>query len=566
MAEISLFDAFAKGAKANAGHKGSNCVIYTRVSTKEQADTNLSLETQRKACNQYAQKYGYTILANFGGTYESAQTDERKEFMAMLSFVKKSSQKVSYILVYSLERFSRNDNSIWLSGQLRKLGIEIVSVTQPIDTSNPSGQMQQKMLFLFGEFDNQLRKEKCMAGTREMLLRGDWPTMPPLGYDIVKINGQRKIVVNEKGKLLKLAFQWKTGGFSSEAVRARLAERGLKVSNQHLSIIFRNPFYCGLMTHNLLDGIVVEGNHEKLISQELFLRVNNVLYKNVQGYKINEENEAIPLKRFIHCDKCGKPMRGYIVHKKNIYYYKCSTLNCCNNKNAKSLNQSFAKILEYFRLDIAEEILQLVKEQAVATFNQFTKDHEDEKQLLQKQLNDIDKKIERMEERYIEEEIKADLYNKYFEKYQVEKHQIECNLLKVSKKVSNLEKYINWVVKFASRLPSTWHSADYLTKQAIQFLVFPEGIFYNKQTDGCRTPHINILFSYVVYLQQVITKNKRGIPELGLDFASFATLVGRPFWETFQIMVDLARHYPALSIDRFQHPVFHFTQFNPVLF
>jgi hypothetical protein len=30
---------------------------------------------------------------------------------------------------------------------------------------------------------------------------------------------------------------------------------------------------------------------------------------------------------------------------------------------------------------------------------------------------------------------------------------------------------------------------------------------------------------YIAYLQQVITKNKRGIPELGLDFASFATLV-----------------------------------------
>src|SRR3546814_17295622 len=70
------------------------------------------------------------------------------------SFVKKYRGKISYILVYSLERFSRNDNSIWLTNELRKLGIEIVSVTQPIDTSNASGQMQQKMLFLFAEFDN----------------------------------------------------------------------------------------------------------------------------------------------------------------------------------------------------------------------------------------------------------------------------------------------------------------------------------------------------------------------------------------------------------------------------
>src|SRR5690606_20057302 len=101
----------------------------------------LSLSTQLKGCKSYAQKMGYEIVAHFGGTYESAQTDERKEFTKMLSFVKKAKEKVSYIVVYSLERFSRNENSIWLTGQLRKLGVEIVSVTQPIDTTSASGQM-----------------------------------------------------------------------------------------------------------------------------------------------------------------------------------------------------------------------------------------------------------------------------------------------------------------------------------------------------------------------------------------------------------------------------------------
>jgi len=199
MIENSIFNTFAKGTRLAQAKKGTNCVIYTRVSTKEQADKNLSLDTQRKACNIYAERHGYTVLANFGGTYESAQTDERREFAAMLAFVKKSKARISYIIVYSLERFSRNDNSIWLSGQLRKLGIEIVSVTQPIDTSSSSGQMQQKMLFLFGEFDNQLRKEKCVAGIKEMLFRGDWPTSPPLGYDSVNMNGKRKLVINQKG-------------------------------------------------------------------------------------------------------------------------------------------------------------------------------------------------------------------------------------------------------------------------------------------------------------------------------------------------------------------------------
>lgn len=221
--EISLFHSFAKGALPNIHEKDANCVIYTRVSTKEQADNNQSLETQKKECDKYAKQHRYNVLDYFGGTYESTKTDERKEFSSMLAFVKKSQIKISYILVYSLERFSRNDNSIWLSGQLRKLGVEIISVTQPIDTSNPSGQMQQKMLFLFGEFDNQLRKQKCMAGVRDMLLRGEWPTMPPLGYDIIKLNTDRRIVVNAHGELIREAFKWKAAGALNETIRLHLA-------------------------------------------------------------------------------------------------------------------------------------------------------------------------------------------------------------------------------------------------------------------------------------------------------------------------------------------------------
>ena len=521
MTDISIFDTFAKGTKSRQTVKGVNCVIYTRVSTKEQADNNLSLDTQRKACNQYAQKFGYSILANFGGTYESAQTDERKEFTAMLSYVKKCRERISYIIVYSLERFSHNDNSIWLSGQLRKLGIEIVSVTQPIDTSGPSGQMQQKMLFLFGEFDNQLRKQKCMAGIKEMLLLGDWPTMHPLGFDSIKVNNKRKIVVNQKGKLLRQAFQWKAEeGLSNQVIRTRLAEKGLKLNHQRISEIFRNPFYCGMMVHNMLEGKTVTGNQEQLVSKELFLRVNGLLDQNTHGYSIKEENEAIPLKRFIHCGDCGKPLRGYLVKKKNIHYYKCNTVGCGNNKSAKSLNEAFARILEYFKIDINIELIDLIKKQAIATFNQLTKGNEDAYHLLQKEHLEINKKIERLDERYIEEEINGELYARYSEKYRAEKKEIEANLLKASQKVSNLEECVDTAIGFATKWPSKWLSADYFTKQRIQFLLFPEGMTYNKQTDECRTSRVNTVFAYIAYLKQVFAKEKSGIPELNLEFAA----------------------------------------------
>src|SRR5687768_11825744 len=173
---FELLQSFAKGkATDNAKQSQRNAVIYTRVSTKEQADTNQSLETQKKYCMEYALKSGLNVLAFFGGTYESAKTDERNEFNRMIRFSRNQKEGVSHILVYSLDRFSRTgDNAIFISSELKKQGISIVSVTQPIDVSTHSGILQQNIQFIFSKYDNDLRKEKCMAGMKEKLLRGEW--------------------------------------------------------------------------------------------------------------------------------------------------------------------------------------------------------------------------------------------------------------------------------------------------------------------------------------------------------------------------------------------------------
>jgi site-specific DNA recombinase len=525
MNSIDLFKSFGKGVKISH-FKGSACVVYTRVSSSGQVD-NTSLETQRKGCIHYAEKHNLTILKNFGSISESATTDnERTEFSAMIEYVKKSKHKVSDILVYSLERLSRNENAIWLSTQLRKLGVEVVAVTQPIDTSSPSGVMQQRILMIFNQFDNELRKAKCTAGIREMLLQGNWPTKAPLGYDSVQINGKRTIVINVKGKILRQAFLWKAQeNLTYEAIRQRLASNGIPLCHQRVTDILRNPFYCGLISHRMLDGEVVQGNHEGLVSKELFLQVNGIMSEITHGYSIKEENDQLPLKRFLKCDKCSQRLRGYIVKKKHIHYYKCSTLGCGTNRNANMLHQRFAEILEWFTLEFPSDVLHLIKQQAIATFNQYSKGYIDQNTVLQQQYTEVQKKIARLEERLIAEEIPSELYYKYMAKYNEEKEAMETTLSKATFKMSNLDECVNNAVDLAINLPKRWLSADYNIKQRLQNLVFPEGIFYNRITDKCRTPRINTVFLYLAYLKQVILKTQRGIPVLQLDYASISCLV-----------------------------------------
>ena len=69
---------------------------------------------------------------------------------------------------------------------------------------------------LFGQFDNDQRREKSVAGSREKLLKGEWVTKAPIGYDHVLRSGQKLIVVNEIGKLIRKAFEWKANEESNE--------------------------------------------------------------------------------------------------------------------------------------------------------------------------------------------------------------------------------------------------------------------------------------------------------------------------------------------------------------
>ncbi|MBS1652403.1 MAG: recombinase family protein, partial [Bacteroidetes bacterium] len=132
--------------------EGNLAVMYTRVSGKEQYDKNMSIDTQANAIKEFAQRHNLSIVHSFGGTYESAKTDGRKEFQRMLDFIKSSKGKIGTILVYKMTRFSRTGGkAIAIADELReKYGVHVKAVTEVIDTTNPNGVLFQDMQLIFG--------------------------------------------------------------------------------------------------------------------------------------------------------------------------------------------------------------------------------------------------------------------------------------------------------------------------------------------------------------------------------------------------------------------------------
>ena len=506
-----IFSRFSKGSELIPVTK-TEAVIYTRVSTKEQADNNASLDTQMKHCKKYAEEKGLEIVEFFGGTYESAKDDERKEFQKMLSFVKRR-KSIGYVIVYSYDRFSRSGPSgAFISHELKQRGVKVVSVTQSIDHNDPSGNFMEGIYHLFSEFDNQLRRDKSMTGMVEKLKQGYWPFMPPTGYTNVhqgKNADQHKMVINDKGKLLKKAFEWKANqDLSLVEIAKRLNARGFDIEAKRLSQYFANPFYCGYITSKMIPGEMVDGKHPPLISKNTFIKVHQNLEKYNSGYKIQQEVDELPLKQFVKCDECGTSYTGYLVKKKGLYYYKCNLKGCANNRSQKVLHEKFEAMISGFTFNPI--LAPVVRKMLLHLLSERIQLNSSDKKVIQVEISNLKKKIDALEERFVNGQIDQELFEKFRSKYRVNIQQFETELGSSENQLSNLEKAADKCIEMALKLPSIWGSAHFNRKQRIQNLLFPEGIFYNRKNDDYRTTKINLLFSAIPYLAKNSEGYKKG--------------------------------------------------------
>ena len=504
MENLDLFHSFARRNKKKIA-SNNKAVIYTRVSDIKQKE-NTSLESQKELCTDFAIRNGYEICAYFGGTNESAKTDDRKAYKEMLTYVKR--KRVTTIIVYSLDRYSRTGGlAIATVEGLKKKGIKVVSIAQNVDSDTPTGTFMQNFHLLYSRYDNDIRSENTKKGMRHRLQTGYWMGTAPLGYKNTRNEQNIPIIVHsEIAPLIKKAFVWKANeGITNVEIVERLRKLGLKIYKQRLSSMFRNPVYCGLITGSLVEGKVLKGNHKPIVTQELFLKVNGI-NRHKSSHNVKDEN--LPLKGFTSCASCGSPLTGFIVKVKGIYYYKCKTNGCSCTRNAKVLDKQFMDVLS--SVQISSRLKKPLELQLKYTFEYFNKTEKDNLPILKKNLKEVEERIDKIQERYVLGEIDSELYQKFKAKFIDEKEEITKEIEDSSGLSSNLNKYINNCIKLFTNLNKTWELCDYTGKQELQKLLFPDGMVYHRQKDKVQTKGINPILELVSCVSKDLSKNKNG--------------------------------------------------------
>ncbi|MBQ0025130.1 MAG: recombinase family protein [Bacteroidales bacterium] len=363
----------------------------------------------------------------------------------------------------------------------------------------------ENILIIVADIDNAMRRHKCHDGMVACVHRGELYSRPPFGYDSKKVDKTHVITVNEQGKLLRLAFQWiaNEASISQEEVRRRLKIRGLDISKQKLSQCLHNCFYCGLLEHKYLDGKVINGKQEPLISRGMFNKVQSILDDNNKDYQHSDVTPDFPLKQHVFCAKDKHALSGYTVKAKGINYYKCGVKGCKTNVSAKEMHKKYSEILN--SLSIPAEIRPILEFVIRHKFEEKEGQDVESKAAIEKNIKTLETRLKNAKMRFVTDncisesdyvEVKAELEGKIAE--------YKRELAKCSEYQSNLLDYTANVLEFASTIGSTWGKGDFAVCQQIQNLVFPNGVLWDGETRSYRTDGMNPFFAQIATIHNCI--------------------------------------------------------------
>jgi hypothetical protein len=282
--------------------------------------------------------------------------------------------------------------------------------------------------------------------------------------------------------------------------------------------MWKNPFYCGLITNSLLDGKIIEGNHEPLVSKEVFLKVNHINTRRTKGYKIKKENEDRPLTGDLSCFQCGNKMTSYYVRKKGLHYYKCqkcmgATINAITKKQSPDrigAHEMFINLLNSYRIE--EKYLGLIKEQLNRMISLTTSSCKKEETLFKKRLTELEKDRELLEERFAFGKISETIYQKMLTKTDTEIYELKEKHQVPQIDTSNFKASLNKSIDLIQNISEYWTKGCLDIKKRIQRLVFPSGILFNPENRQYLTPEVNKLFLLTSELSRVSEDVKKNSP------------------------------------------------------
>lgn len=313
--------------------KMNNAVIYARYSSSSQ--TEQSIEGQLRTCREYAERKGYIVLNEYIDRAKSGTNDQRPAFQEMIADA--NSMQFQYIIVYMVDRFSRNkyDSTVY-KYKLNKMGVKVLSAMEQISDSE-EGYLVEGLLEMFAEQYSRKLSIRVKNGIKESMLKGSFiGGNILLGYKVI----DKKIYIDEeKAQIIRRLFNQYANGMPLKKIIEDINGNGYR-NNQGKEFNLRsfqnalsNSKYIGKYYFN---GKLYKDIYPAIIDEVTFFKAQKVLEQHKRAPGSKKQDYLLFSKIF--CGYCGSNMVGISGTGKSgskHYYYACAGRKKQRNCNKK---------------------------------------------------------------------------------------------------------------------------------------------------------------------------------------------------------------------------------------
>lgn len=406
------------------------CGLYLRVSTEDQAREGFSLPEQKERLETFCKFKGYEIVDYYEDAGISAKTGNfRPEFERLKEDIR--SKRINTIIALKLDRITRSIFD-WekLMTFLDENDAYIDCANDEVNTTNANGKMVSRLLMSVSQNEIERTSERTKVGLAGAIKQGHLPSQAPLGYK----HENKKLVIDYSTKdVVVRIFELYYNGNSYQTISNILNEEQVlgktNWRDSTITAILENEVYKGDFVHGkrTKHPTYYKNVVEPLVSKEMWEDCQAQKKKNSRAY---QRTLTYLFLQKIRCPRCNNLMGGKATKKKNgnvYYYYYCNDckLNLKENVIEEYFENFINEIVEYDSV-VNQFFLPMIKQK-----------FDEPKELLEKELDKQNAKLDRIRKAYISGAFDLEEYNaeKKIVDEAISKIQSELNTTNITEKL-----------------------------------------------------------------------------------------------------------------------------------
>lgn len=287
--------------------KKIRCALYDRVSTENQVENGISLDTQKDALTEYAKNHGYEIVGYYSdeGITARKKMQNRKELLRLLEDVKRD--KIDLILVTKLDRWFRNIKDYHNTQSILEAhNCNWKTIFEDYDTSTSNGRFAINIMLSVNENECDRDSERIKSvfaykKKNKELLSG----APAYGYITVNKKLQKdpdtRHIVEDAINHYFSCYSKRNTVFYIQSKYGKDAPSEYKINR----ILGNCKTYTGEMYG-------IQGYCEPYLTPEQYRKIQSV--SDSKTYQ--HTNGVYLFSQLIPCPICGTPMTGFVKKQK----------------------------------------------------------------------------------------------------------------------------------------------------------------------------------------------------------------------------------------------------------